>query len=118
MSEKKVVAFCGIFCSGCPAYKATINDDDKMREEIAEKWTSDEFPLTAKNINCFGCPETDKPVMAFVGSCKARICALEKGVETCAHCDDYACEILQQVWDYVQDDEAKKTLDNIRQNLK
>lgn len=118
MAEEKIIAFCGICCSDCPAYRATINDDDTMRKQIAEKWTSDNFPITERDVNCHGCPVTDRKMMAFVGACKVRACALDKGVEDCAHCDDYGCAILRKVWEQTGDDGAKKTLDTIREKLK
>ncbi len=118
MTEEKIIAFCGICCSDCPAYKATIANDDEMRKDVAEKWTSDECPLTAQEVHCLGCPKIDTPVMCFVGKCEVRLCAVDKGVENCAYCEDYACDILQKVWGYVGDDEAKKNLDSICKNLK
>jgi hypothetical protein len=36
---EKMVAFCGIVCSECPVYLATIHDDDNARKEVAELWS-------------------------------------------------------------------------------
>jgi hypothetical protein len=116
MSEKRIIAFCGISCSDCPAFKATVANDDDLRRDVAEKWSSDEYPINAKDVNCLGCIDIDNPVMSFVGKCRVRLCAAEKGVETCASCEDYACEVLQGVWDYIGDNEAKENLEAIRKN--
>lgn len=32
----KMIAFCGIVCSECPAFVATQKDDDAKRKEVAE----------------------------------------------------------------------------------
>jgi hypothetical protein len=45
-----------------------------------------------------------------------RQCALERGVENCAHCDDFPCEKLEKPWSISVD--AKTTLEEIRQMLK
>ncbi len=43
-----------------------------------------------------------------------RACGIEKGVETCAHCTEYPCEKLEGLWEFLELDEAQKTLDDIR----
>lgn len=117
MDEGKIIAFCGICCSDCPAYRATMKHDDALRKEVAKKWSSDEFPLSAKEVNCMGCTVMDGEVMEFVRNCKVRQCASDRGVENCAHCKEYACSILEKVWSYVSDNEAKKNLERIRNDL-
>jgi hypothetical protein len=47
--------------------------------------------------------------------CKVRPCALEKKVQNCAYCDDYACEKLEGFFGFAP--EAKATLEEIRQSL-
>jgi hypothetical protein len=115
--RKRIIAFCGICCSDCPAYRATLSDDENLRREVAEKWSSAEFPICEKDVVCYGCAETDKEVMPFVSSCKVRSCAMAKGVDTCAHCDEYSCDILEYMWDRTGDERAKTNLDNIRRHL-
>ena len=38
MNDKKY-GICGIDCSKCPAYIATINDDNVLREKTAKVWS-------------------------------------------------------------------------------
>jgi hypothetical protein len=40
---------------------------------------------------------------------------MERGVDNCAHCDDYGCEKLVQFFGFVP--EARTTLDGIRAQL-
>ncbi len=35
MAMKKMIGFCGINCSECPAFLATQNDDDIERKKVA-----------------------------------------------------------------------------------
>jgi hypothetical protein len=117
MAQEKIIAFCGISCSDCPAYRATMANDDELRRDVAGKWGSDAFPLTPDDIHCLGCPVMDGEVMEFVKKCKVRLCASSKGVVNCAHCEAYACDLLQKVWSYVSDKEAKGNLEGIRKDL-
>ncbi len=32
-------AYCGLNCEECEAYKATINNDDELREKVAKEWS-------------------------------------------------------------------------------
>ena len=38
---EETIAICGLTCHECGAYQATINDDDKKREEVAELWSKE-----------------------------------------------------------------------------
>ena len=33
-----MLAFCGIDCSNCPVYRATMTNDEILKRETAEKW--------------------------------------------------------------------------------
>ena len=115
MEKEKMIAFCGIVCSECPAFIATQNDDDKLREKTAKKWSSDKYPIKTEDINCDGCPVVGKRKMGFIASCCVRKCGLEKGVKNCAYCDEYPCEKLEKLWKHLQLPEAKKLLDKERE---
>jgi hypothetical protein len=47
--------------------------------------------------------------------CQIRICAIEKGIENCAYCDDYPCEALEKL--FATDPGARERLDAIRAAL-
>ncbi|NHI83332.1 MAG: DUF3795 domain-containing protein [Candidatus Thorarchaeota archaeon] len=108
-------AYCGLWCSSCPAYLAYINDDDKIRQETAEKWNSPDFPVSPETLDCAGC-KSDGPHFAFVSNCPVHQCAHQHGVETCAHCEDYGCDILQE-WFAKAGDEHRKNLERYRASL-
>ncbi len=107
------LAYCGINCKECPAFLATINNDDDLRASTREKWDTPEFPLAVEDINCDGCKAKSGVHFKWCGQCTVRACASEHGVETCAHCDEYICETLSE-WLKMAGDEAKMKLDTIR----
>jgi hypothetical protein len=109
-------AYCGLDCAECPAHLAWKTNDDELRKKQATEWGSPDYPLTAEDINCVGCKVDDEPKFKFCGSCSIRSCASERGVETCAHCDDYGCDTLEG-WLSQAGDELRQKLEKIRAAL-
>jgi hypothetical protein len=112
MEEK--LAYCGLLCQGCAIYLATREKDDgkrhKMRVDIAEqiKKLYGEECRPEDVTDCDGC-ESEARLFSGCSRCEIRKCARQKGVENCAHCSEYACEKLKEL--FVTDPEAKKRLD-------
>lgn len=109
----KMIAFCGLTCTDCPAFIATQKDDDAERKRVAEQW-SKEYGVEIKpeDVNCDGCIVTDGRHIGHCSVCEIRKCGLERSLENCAHCDDYACEKLEKFFEMVP--AAKDTLDGVR----
>jgi len=109
----KILAYCGLSCDECGAYIATVNDDDAKRAEMAETW-SKEFNgnLKPSDINCVGCLSTEEPLFMHCKVCEIRKCGIERGVENCAHCDDYACDQLVKFFEMAPP--CREALERIR----
>ena len=103
----KLISFCGINCETCEARIATINNDDKLREETAEKWRKSFSPeITAAHINCTGC-RTEGVKIAHHASCQIRLCAIGRGYGHCGACADLeSCELAKYVLDHCEDARA------------
>lgn len=109
----KHTAYCGLNCAECPAFTASVNNDDELRKKTAEEWKSDWNPnIKPEDINCLGCKNTKGVFFAWCFECEIRKCGKEKSVETCAHCDDYPCEKVNKMIEVVPS--AKNTLEKIR----
>ena len=54
---KRLIACCGLDCEHCDARRATIDNDDALRERTARKWSemNDAPQITAATIHCTGC---------------------------------------------------------------
>ncbi len=115
MSDKKF-AYCGIDCMKCPAYIATVTDDDELRAKTAEKWSTADLTINASDINCLGCTDDDSGLSSWCPECSVRKCAREREMETCAHCDDYMCEKLGVCQKRIGDS-GSENLKAIRKNL-
>src|SRR5512136_2610045 len=92
----KIIAYCGLVCSDCPAYIATQANDQAELEKIVAKWrvqyNAPDMPVTA--AICDGCLGSDGRRGGYCGQCEIRACGVGRGVVNCAHCTDYACEKL------------------------
>ena len=109
----KMIAFCGLSCTDCPAFIATQKNDDEGRKKVAEKWSKDhEVALKVEDINCDGCLIDSDRLFNYCKVCEIRKCGKEKKVENCAYCEDYACDRLTGFLKMAP--EAKTTLDGIR----
>ena len=110
-----MIAYCGVNCDECGALIATRDSDEAKRAEVAREW-SQKFGVEMKPevINCMGC-SSDGPLFFYCNMCDIRTCASRRGLATCAHCDEYACETLEKF--LTMSPENKKWLDEIRSNL-
>jgi len=110
---KKIVAYCGIICSDCPTFKATQMDDNNERTRVAKLWT-EQYGAEHKieDINCDGCLSQGPRIYRYCTTCEIRKCGLERSVENCAYCEDYACDKLSKL--FAEFKPAKEVLDGIR----
>jgi len=110
-----MISYCGLICTECPAYLATVNDDDTERQRVAEMW-SKQFggDFRASDINCDGCL-TGGTLFSHCKVCEIRKCGMERDVENCAHCGNYACEKLSGFLSNIP--MAKETLEKVREGL-
>jgi len=109
---ESMTAFCGLTCTECPAYLATQAGDEAKAKETAALWSQQYgADIGVDDVWCDGCLVEGRKC-AHCGECTIRACGRERGVESCAHCDDYACETLTPLLGMVP--AAKATLDGIR----
>ena len=113
---ERLIGFCGLVCSECPAFVATKNDDDKERERIAKEWSKEyKHDFVMQDINCDGCTEIEGRHINYCNICKVRACAIEKSIKNCAYCKDYGCETLVNFFNMAP--HVKILLEEIRKNI-
>ncbi|MDI7247228.1 MAG: DUF3795 domain-containing protein [Bacillota bacterium] len=109
----RMVAYCGLVCSECPAYIATQNNDEEGRRKTAEKWSEElGITVTAEDCICDGCLAFHGRLGGYCGECPIRACGIRTKVENCAHCEGYPCEQLEKFLQGVP--AARAVLDAIR----
>jgi hypothetical protein len=109
----EMISYCGLLCNECPAFIATQNDDDGLRQKVAGKWSKQfGFNVQAKDVNCDGCQSGSERLFSHCQVCAIRKCGMSKQVENCAHCDEYGCDTLESFIQYIP--HARKKLEQIR----
>jgi hypothetical protein len=93
--SRKMIAYCGMDCSKCACYRATQENNDTQRKEVAEKWTVQyNSDIKPEQINCDGCKSDGIKFFFVESSCPIRKCNIEKSTANCAECSEYKCETL------------------------
>jgi len=107
-----IIAFCGLICTDCPAWRGLARTSAEERARLAREWSTEAFPLTAKDLDCEGCVGPDDQLAPFCRGCDTRHCGTKREVLNCAHCADYPCEKLEKT-----PAEAKRRLGEIRAGM-
>ena len=108
-----MVAYCGLVCTECPAYRATKDEDRELLEKTAKRWSTPEHQIRPEDILCDGCKDSGKRMTTFCAMCPVRMCAQVRGVAHCGECEEYACGRLEQHWSRIKaKDEAKPMLED------
>ena len=112
----KIIAYCGLVCSECPAYIATQADDQAALEKVAAQWREEyNAPnITVESVICDGCLDGGRKC-SHCADCEIRTCGVERGVVSCAYCPEYACEKLERFFGFAPD--ARAVLDQVRRSL-
>jgi hypothetical protein len=93
---EKIISCCGLNCATCDARIATINNDDELRKQTAEKWKViyNVPDMSPEMINCTGCRQ-EGVKLGHWSMCQIRLCAAGKGFQTCGECKEMdSCELV------------------------
>lgn len=109
----KIIAYCGLVCSDCPAYIATQAGDKQALDKIVEQWRVEyNAPnITLEGVMCDGCLDGGRKC-AHCGECEIRACGTERAVANCAACGDYPCAKLEAFFKLVP--QARANLEALR----
>ena len=89
---EEMIGFCGYNCHHC----AARSDDPAERQKLVDGWRKvfGHQNYTAENVRCDGCRSDGRLADQ---SCRARPCALAKGVSSCALCDEFPCSKMSHL---------------------
>jgi len=93
----EIIGICGLVCTDCSAFIAMRDDDDALRAKTAAEWSKmHNADLKPEDINCSGCTSEGEVKLGHCSVCTVRLCGVKRGVTTCAECDDYGCDTLEE----------------------
>jgi hypothetical protein len=67
--------------------------------------------MKPEDANCDGCQSKDGRIFSHCRTCNIRLCGMDKQLDNCAACPEYACRKLQDFHTLVP--YARKTLDKL-----
>ena len=113
-TDNRNIGYCGLDCSKCDAYLATVNNDQQLRIKTAELWSKlNQVEILPEQINCEGCRYDGTKSMYCDKLCAIRRCAAEKGINTCADCELMEnCETLAVMT--ANNPEARNNLEKLK----
>jgi hypothetical protein len=117
-----MLSICGLVCDSCPIHLVTLENNGSqlltMRRSIAEQCTK-LYGMEMKEediTDCDGCTIRTGRLFSGCRNCRVRACAMQKDLENCAYCSDYACDLLAEIFRH--EPGARSRLDEIRQGHK
>ncbi len=97
-----MIAYCGLNCDTCIAYKATQSGDDNELKKVAEIWSKEyNADVKSEHVICDGCKANKRQCFHCANSCNIRKCCPEKGHDFCIECDEFPCDDARFVVDNV-----------------
>lgn len=98
-----IISKCGYRCDLCPAHESNLKTeaDKKIMCDAWNKYLGGSIEPEAISA-CGGCQAEGNQGDE---SCPVRPCAIGKGVETCAHCEEFACEKVKSKMNFVEESE-------------
>ena len=88
MDSQELIAPCGVYCGVCPQMVAYKNNNERLKEKLAVN-----YGLKPKDISCDGCT-SDNPFI-LCASCEIKSCVQKKGIESCAECQEFPCDTIE-----------------------
>lgn len=110
---ENLIACCGLDCNECQARKATINNDDELREKVAKNWSElNGVLITKEMIDCDGCRVNGVKTPFCDKLCPIRQCVISKQLDTCGDCEVLcSCEKIKMIIS-----NNKDALDRLKKN--
>ncbi len=97
--EEGILTLCGYRCDLCQCYTKNIKSENDKERVIKGFNRIFEYDLKHEDVECVGCKNEGKHVTP---NCPVRRCALERGVENCAHCSEFVCDKLERKMDVME----------------
>ena len=119
---REMVAYCGIDCAKCPAYRLP-RLGERLHMKRFFQWLlkrgmrSKGLNLPDADVICDGCTAIDARILKPCLECAVRCCAMETGVVNCAHCPKFGCDRLQGVWKITVFRDAQPRLEKLRTRM-
>jgi hypothetical protein len=96
-----MIAYCGLDCQSCPIHLATHEPSESKSREMRisiVRICSEQYGMNLlpdEVTDCDGCKSNTERLFSGCLRCDIRSCAMDRKLESCANCDEYVCDKLQ-----------------------
>jgi len=108
------LAYCCLNCYECELFIATRDNNEQLKAKVVQKWNikkDENFNL--QDFGCLGC--NSEKLAFFCTNCPVKKCAIQKGFQLCAQCDELdSCD--KELWKNYP--EIKENAINVRAKLR
>jgi len=89
---EEMIGYCGYNCHLC----AARSDNTAIRKKLVEGWRRifGHQNYTVENVRCDGCLNSARLADT---ECKVRPCAINRGVGSCAYCEEFVCDKVRNL---------------------
>jgi hypothetical protein len=89
ITNKELMAPCGLYCGACGVYIATRDNNEKFRAVMGKL-----YGTTPEETHCVGCMQADpsKKRYKYCNYCPIRNCVTSKGYYSCHQCAQWSCD--------------------------
>jgi hypothetical protein len=90
-----ILTRCGYRCDLCLAYEPNVKQNPANQQKLSDGWHRYfGFRIPPEEIICDGCM-SENPTLIDTG-CPVRPCVIEKDLDNCSQCEEYACDKLEE----------------------
>jgi hypothetical protein len=108
-----MIAYCGIDCSKCRSYIATLSGNPEELAKVAKRlekiYCAEVKP---EYVICDGCKADKRHSYFCSNKCKMRQCCIDKHYNSCIECPDFPCSELE--FELKNTPEARKNLEKLK----
>ena len=92
ITNRDLMAPCGLHCGVCGVYIATRDKNEKFRAVMGNL-----YGTKPEDTKCLGCMQTDSSgkLYSFCKICRIRDCVREKGYYSCHQCEEWPCGLIE-----------------------
>lgn len=88
-------SYCGINCTKCPVYIATVTESLDLKQKVADDWGKlYNRSFTAEEMVCYGCKKDVR--LSLCSKCDIEVCNIAKGNDNCRICREYPCNRISE----------------------
>jgi hypothetical protein len=96
---EEMIGLCGYRCDLCQFYIKNAKGENHKERVCQDFNRLFGYNVQPADVECVGCRNKGKHADA---DCPVKPCALAKGVENCAHCEEFICDRLRERLEFTE----------------